>query len=294
MKLSSFRYIAPQCLKSMRNNGWMTAAAIVTITISLFLCGFFWLLLLNINANVTDVENDVRVLAYVDFDVVPAQRSEIEQALELISGVAEVSFIPKEQGIHTLQERYGDSDLVESLGGVNPLPDMYSLTALDPDQVSEIAKAASEIEGIYEVRYGEGTVEKLLTLTDALRKFGLVVMGMLALCAVVLIAMATRLTIQTRKKEIMVMKWVGATNAFIRWPFILEGMILGIVGALLALCLLLLLYSRAAIYVGLNLGFLSILPLEAIWMPATWFTLAAGFLLGLIGSLLPLARFLDV
>lgn len=294
MKLSSFRYIAPQCLKSMRNNGWMTAAAIVTITISLFLCAFFWLLLLNINANVTDVENDVRVLAYVDFDVVPAQRSEIEHALELISGVAEVSFIPKEQGIHTLQERYGDSDLVESLGGVNPLPDMYSLTALDPDQVSQIAKAVGEIEGIYEVRYGEGTVEKLLTLTDALRKFGLVVMGMLALCAVVLIAMATRLTIQTRKKEIMVMKWVGATNAFIRWPFILEGMLLGVVGALLALCLLLLLYSRAVIYVGLNLGFVNILPLEAIWMPATCFTLAAGFLLGLIGSLLPLARFLDV
>ena len=294
MKLSSFRYIAPQCLKSMRNNGWMTAAAIVTITISLFLCAFFWLLLLNINANVTDVENDVRVLAYVDFDVVPAQRSEIEHALELISGVAEVSFIPKEQGIHTLQERYGDSDLVESLGGVNPLPDMYSLTALDPDQVSQIAKAVGEIEGIYEVRYGEGTVEKLLTLTDALRKFGLVVMGMLALCAVVLIAMATRLTIQTRKKEIMVMKWVGATNAFIRWPFILEGMLLGVVGALLALCLLLLLYSRAVIYVGLNLGFVNILPLEAIWMPAACFTLAAGFLLGLIGSLLPLARFLDV
>ena len=81
MKLSSFRYIAPQCFKSMRNNGWMTAAAIVTITISLFLCTFFWIVLRNVNANVTDVENDVRVLAYIDFDVVPAERTEIEEQL---------------------------------------------------------------------------------------------------------------------------------------------------------------------------------------------------------------------
>ncbi|MBQ6808324.1 MAG: permease-like cell division protein FtsX [Firmicutes bacterium] len=294
MKLSSFRYIAPQCFKSMRNNGWMTAAAIITITISLFLCAFFWLLLLNINANVTDVEKDVRVLAYVDFDVVPAERKEIEQELKWIAGVADVSFVPKEQGIHTLEERYGDSDLVESLGGVNPLPDMFSITAIDTNQVSAIAEAVSQIEGIYEVQYGEGTVEKLLSLTDGLRKFGYVIMGLLALCAVVLIAMATRLTVQTRKKEIMVMKWVGATDAFIRWPFILEGMILGLVGAVLALGLLLFLYSRAALYVSINIGFLNILPLSAVWAPATGFTLAAGFLLGLIGSMFPLARFLDV
>lgn len=294
MKLSSFRYIAPQCFKSMRNNGWMTAAAIVTITISLFLCTFFWIVLRNVNANVTDVENDVRVLAYIDFDVVPAERTEIEEQLRWIAGVADVQFIPKEQGIQTLEERYHDTDLVASLGGVNPLPDMYSITAIDADQVSAIAAAASEIEGVYEVQYGEGTVEKLLTLTDAVRRFGYVVMGLLAVCAVVLIAMATRLTIQTRKKEIMVMKWVGATNAFIRWPFILEGMILGVVGALLALVLLLLLYSRVALYATVNLAFISILPMSAIWGPATGFTLAAGFLLGLIGSSLPLARFLDV
>jgi len=171
---------------------------------------------------------------------------------------------------------------------------MFSITAIDTNQVSAIAEAVSQIEGIYEVQYGEGTVEKLLSLTDGLRKFGYVIMGLLALCAVVLIAMATRLTVQTRKKEIMVMKWVGATDAFIRWPFILEGMILGLVGAVLALGLLLFLYSRAALYVSINIGFLNILPLSAVWAPATGFTLAAGFLLGLIGSMFPLARFLDV
>lgn len=294
MKLSSFRYLAPQCFKSMRNNGWMTVAAILTITISLFLCAFFWVLLVNVNANVSDVERDVRVLAYVDFDVVPAERTEIEKSLQWIAGVAEVKFVPKEEGIQTLESRYGDTDLVASLGGVNPLPDMYSITAIDADQVASIAQAAAEIEGIYEVRYGEGTVEKLLSLTDSLEKFGYVVMGLLALCAVVLIAMATRLTIQTRKKEIMVMRWVGATDAFIRWPFLLEGMILGLVGAALALGLLLLLYSRGALYATMNLGFLNILSLSEIWVPATGFVLPAGFLLGLIGSSLPLLRFRDV
>ena len=128
--------------------------------------------------------------------------------------MADIQFIPKEQGIQTLEERYNDTDLVDSLGGVNPLPDMYSITAIDANQVSTIAAEVAEIEGVYEVQYGEGTVEKLLTLTHAVRKFGYAVMGLLAVCAVVLIAMATRLTIQTRKKEIMVMNgWALPTRS---------------------------------------------------------------------------------
>lgn len=294
MKLSSFRYIGPQCWKSMRNNGWMTFAAVLTIAIALFLGAFFWMLLKNIDANAVAVEDNVRVVAYLDYDVTTGELPLIEKEIAWIDGVADVAFVSKEEGILDLQARYKADDLVESLGGVNPLPDLYSITAADPEHVQAIAQAVALIDGVTEVKYGAGTVEKLFALTNTLRQVGLAIMGLLAVAGVVLIAMSTRLTIQTRKKEIMIMKWVGATNAFIRWPFFLEGLVLGLVGAALALALGLTLYGSAAEYLAMSLPFAKVLTLAEIWRQATLFTLGSGLVLGAVGSSIPLTRFLDV
>jgi len=278
----------------MRNNGWMTFAAVLTITIALFLASLFWLLLKNIDANAVEVEDNVRVVAYLDYSVASGQRDEIRQQLEWIDGVAAVEFVSKEEGILDLQKRYHAEDLVETLGGVNPLPDLFSITARSTDDVAGIAAAAAEVKGVAEVKYGADTVEKLFALTDTLRKLGLAIMGLLAVAGVTLIAMATRLTIQTRKKEIMIMKWVGATNSFIRWPFFLEGLLLGLAGAAIALTLVLTLYSGAADYISASLPFVKVLTLAEIWRPAASFTLASGLTLGAVGSSIPLTRFLDV
>ncbi len=294
MKLSSFRYVGPQCFRSMLHNGWMTVAALLTITIALFLCAFFWALLVNVNANVVEVENDVRVLVYVEYSADEAAEQELEQQLKWLDGVSAVEFISREQGIRELQDRYGDTDLISSLGGVNPLPDMFSITALSNDAVSRIAEQAALLDNVYEVRYGEETVQTLFSLTSALRKIGWAVMLMMAVASVLLIAMATSLTIQTRKKEIMIMKWSGATNAFIRWPFVLEGMILGLLGAAIALVLMLLLYSRASAYLIVNVPVLTVVPIADLWLRAVIFTLGGGLVLGTLGSLIPITRFLNV
>ena len=294
MKFSSFRYIGPQCFKSMRYNGWMTLATLITITIAMFLFGFFCAILVNVQANLDSVEQDVRILVYVDYSATAQDQEALRKELGWINGVQSVEFVSKEDALRDMEERYGDEDLLESLGGVNPLPDMFSLTASEPSLVDSIAEAAGKMDNVFEVRYGEETVSQLFSFTSTLKKFGFIVMGLLAVCAVVLISLAIRLTIQNRKKEIMVMKWVGATESFIRWPFLLEGMILGFGGSLLALALLLALYDRAAVYVGMNVGFLEILPLSQVWLPATAVMLLSGLLLGIIGSMLPLARFMDV
>lgn len=295
MKLKSFRYVGPQAVKSMANNGWMTIAAVLTITISLFLCAVFWLLLLNLDANATKVEDDIRVMVYLEDDIRrPAQFEAVEQQLTALDGVAEIAFVSREDGLAVMEERFDYIDLEATLGGSNPLPNMYEITAAAPEHVSQIAAACAALEGVSEVVYGEGTVEKLLTLTATLRKAGFAVMGLLAVAAVVLIALAIRLTIMARKKEIMIMKWVGATNAFIRWPFFLEGLLLGMLGAVFAFALVLLSYTNAADYLQDTVSFLRVLPLSEVWMQTLGFTLAAGVVLGAVGSLLPLARFLDV
>lgn len=294
MKMYSFRYIFPQAFKSMKNNGWLTAAAIMTITISLFLCAFFWMIIVNLNVNATEIEDDVRVMAYIDFDVPSTDYDELEDALRNIDGVQDVDFVSKDEGLLTLEDRFNDTDLLETLAGDNPLPDMFSLTAVDKQYVEQIAEQVSEMDGIYHVRYGEGTVEKLFTMTDTIRKASIVVMALLGVAAVTLIAMAIRLTILGRKKEIMVMKWCGATDAFVRWPFFLEGMMLGIFGSIIALALALILYSQVFAYLTATISFATIVPLSQLWPGLTLFIIGSGVVLGAIGSLIPLARFLKV
>lgn len=294
MKMYSFRYIFPQAFKSMKNNGWLTAAAIMTITISLFLCAFFWMIIVNLNVNATEIEDDVRVMAYIDFDVPSTGYDELEEELRNIDGVQDVDFVSKDEGLLTLEDRFNDTDLLETLAGDNPLPDMFSLTAVDKQYVEQIAEQVSEMDGIYHVRYGEGTVEKLFTMTDTIRKASIVVMALLGVAAVTLIAMAIRLTILGRKKEIMVMKWCGATDAFVRWPFFLEGMMLGIFGSIIALALALILYSQVFAYLTATISFATIVPLSQLWPGLTLFIIGSGVVLGAIGSLIPLARFLKV
>ena len=278
----------------MRGNSWMTVAAILTITISLFLCTFFWLIIANLNANANKVEEDVRVMAYLDFDLTQRDYRNIETQIKFIEGVKNVEFISKDQGLESLEDRFNDSNLLATLGGNNPLPDSFSITAAGADDVKPIYDAVKGIDGVYEATYGAGTVERLFALTETLRMAGLAVMILLCVAAVVLIALSIRLTILARKKENMVMKWCGATDAFVRWPFFLEGMMLGFLGAVLALGLEMLLYSQAAAYISATVSFVQILPLAQVWGSATVFTLSAGLLLGAIGSVIPLARFLKV
>ncbi|MDO4581636.1 MAG: permease-like cell division protein FtsX [Bacillota bacterium] len=294
MKASSFRYVFPQATKSMLQNGWMTFAAIMTITISLFLCAFFWLLLVNLNANAERIESDVRVVAYLAQEVTEAELPEIEKQIKWIDGVAELEFTDKLEGLSELEERFGGVDLQATLGGANPLPFRYSITAESTEQVAAIAEELQTIAGVDTVRYGQDTVEKLFALTATLRQVGLAIMALLGVAAVVLIAMAIRMTIMARRKEIMVMKWVGATNGFIRWPFFIEGLILGVAGAVVALTLVLITYNSAASYIHSAVSFVTILSLSEIWLTATAFTLGAGLILGALGAVIPLTRFMDV
>ncbi|MBR2783249.1 MAG: permease-like cell division protein FtsX [Firmicutes bacterium] len=295
MKLRSFRYVGPQAIKSMGQNGWLTVAALLTITISLFLCAMFWLILVNLDANVALVEDDLSVMVYLeDSDHAQRDHALVEQQLKGIEGVDEVVLVTKDEGLASLSDRFGGVNLEETLGGDNPLPDMYRVTALDPEDITRIAAGAESISGVSNVRYGAGTVEKLMALTDTMRKVGLAVMSMLAAAALVLIALSIRLAIIARRREIRVMKWVGATNAIIRWPFFLEGLLLGLIGAVLAMGCCLLLYDKAADYMRHTIYFLQVLPLEDVWLQTGGFVLAAGVILGALGALLPLSRFLDV
>jgi len=294
MRAGSLRYIFPQACKSLKINGWMTFAAIVTITISLFLCTFFWLLVVNIDANATQMESDVRIMAYIKNGVADTEYASIKESIASLSGVDTIEFISKEEGIKSLSSRFDGVDLSQTLEGSNPLPDSYSIKAKTPADVEPLAKAIGAMKQIEKVRYGEGYVENLFAFTDTIRKAGIAIMVLLGLAAILLVAMNTRLTVYARRREVMVMKWVGATDAFIRWPFFLEGLLIGFIGAVISAVLVLVVYYNAHSYIASAISFMQIVDIAKLWPGVFGFSILAGILMGSIGSIISLTKFLDV
>jgi len=296
MKAASLRYIIPEALSSIWRNGWMTLAAIITITISLFLWAFFWLLIVNIDANASQIESDIEIVAYIDEAVPPEEYSRIESRLLDLPNLVSFEFRSKEEGLDLIiqQSFSDDGEIADILAGENPLPDCYIIKALNAEAVPKLADAVGQMSQIEVVRYGQGTVENLFLLTNTLRTIGLIVMVLLGLAAVLLVAMTTRLAVYARGREIMIMKWVGASNWFIRWPFLLEGFFLGLIGAAIAASLVLALYTQAADYIKNALSFMLVLNTSQVSFSVMVYTLVAGVSLGAFGSAISLAKFLDV
>jgi cell division transport system permease protein len=288
-------YAFRDAFRSMKRNKVMTFASVATVAISLLILGCAWLLVLNSQHLANVMESELEINAYIKKDLTREDALNLRRKFEAIGGVAQVTFVSKEEGLKGLQERFGeDASIVDALGGNNPLPDMYRLKAKIAEDVPRIA---GEVEGIPEVenvRYGQGVVEKLLALTNWMRTVGVIAVVAIGLAAIFLIATSIRITVFSRRREIGIMKLVGATNWYIRWPFFLEGMIVGLVGAVLAIFSLHLFYAKLVQNVVLTLNFLPILRDTSIIFNVYKSLLLIGAFLGAAGSAISLRRFLKV
>lgn len=295
MKLSTFKYSFREAFKSIFRNGWMSVASIATVTVSLIILGAFVLVVANTNYIAAQMESDVEIAAYLETDTSREDTREIRQTVEEMPGVAEVKFIPKEEGLEQLNQQFGqDHDLVDAMGGENPLPDYLLVKAEDPDRVSALATQIEALDYVESVDYGQGVVEKLFSLTNWIRVGGLVTIGLLAAATIFLIAITIRLTIFSRRKEIEIMQSVGASKWFINAPFILEGMFLGLTGSLLASLALYFSYNMLVERIHAALSFLPVVTDLNLLVNILLVVLFAGPLVGAIGSMLSLRRFMEV
>lgn len=295
VKFSSFEYAFRDALRYLWRNRFMSFASMATVAISLLILGSAWLLVLNTHYLATVIESELEINVYL-LDNVPREKAlQMKEQFEGLFGVAEVVFVSKEEGLKSLQERFGtETNLLEALGGNNPLPDVYRLKATEADLVPQIAVDAGKIEGVEKVRYGQGMVERLLVLTQWLRRAGLVIIFAVGLAAVFLIATTIRLTVFARRSEIGIMKLVGATNWYIRWPFFLEGMMIGLMGALIAVGALHLFYTELAKNIAYTVNFLPVMTDKPVLYSIYKNLLLMGTLLGALGSAISLHRFLKI
>lgn len=295
MRLSSLEYVFRDAFRSMKRNKVMTLASVATVAISLLILGCAWLLVLNSEHLANVMESELEINAYVKQEVTREDALNLRRKFEAIGGVAQVTFVSKEEGLKGLQERFGeDTSILDALGGNNPLPDMYRLKAKIAEDVPRIAGEVEDIPEVENVRYGQGLVEKLLALTNWMRTVGVVVVAAIGLAAIFLIATSIRITVFARRREIGIMKLVGATDWYIRWPFFLEGMMVGLAGAVLAVLSLHFFYAQLVQNVVLTLNFLPILRDTNIILNVYKWLLLIGAFLGAIGSAISLRRFLKV
>ncbi|RUS43072.1 permease-like cell division protein FtsX [Cohnella sp. AR92] len=298
------RHLREGC-KNVLRNGWMSFASVGSIVVSLFILGVFMLLALNVNKLADQIENQVEIRVYVQTGTEQAKVEEINRTIGRLPEVKKVTFVSKEEGLKRLSESLDDNAktaLQGYEGENNPLPDGFDVEVFDPQKIAFVAKQIEAInttdadKPIMGVKYGQGTVEKLFRITNAVRNIGLVIVAGLAVMAMFLISTTIKMTILARRREIGIMKLVGATNNFIRWPFFVEGILIGFGGAAITSAALLFGYSRLIDTAQYDLGLMLIklATLQDVGWIITGTMLILGTLLGIWGSVVSVRKYLKV
>jgi cell division transport system permease protein len=275
----------------------MSAASVTTITVSLTLLALFLLVVLNLQYLTVVVESQVELVAFLQDSFV---RDEWQQLLidkiRAVPGVTQVQFVSREEALEDLKEQFGErSDLLATMDGdANPLRDSLRIRAESPTQIPMIAEEVLRLDSVSEVKFGTDVVDRIIQISEMLRRGGLVLIGVMVVTTILLVANTTRLTVFARRQEIQIMKLVGATNAIIRWPFLLEGVFLGALGALLAASITWYAYTLASAEISYALSFFPLLPYQPMLTNMTKLLLGTGVLLGGLGSTLSVRRYLSV
>lgn len=295
MKLRTFGLFLRQAALSLWRNAWMSLAAAISVAVTLFILGTFVLLILNINFIANTLQSSVEIAAFLEVDAPRSEARALQERLKNFPGIADVVLVTKEEGLKTLAQQFGsEEELLKATGGVNPLPDYLRIKVQDPAQIGEIAQAVQSMPGVEEVNYGQAVVERLLAVVRWVRYLGAGIVVLLGAGSLLLLMITIRLAVYARRREINIMKYVGATDWFIRWPFLLEGFFLGLLGGALAAAAVAAGYSSLVNKISLSLVFVPLLRDGYIlWYSGLGLT-AGGAAIGAAGSLLAVHRFLKV
>ncbi|MEG0217540.1 MAG: permease-like cell division protein FtsX [Raoultibacter sp.] len=304
--MSSFFYFLKESLTGFTRNLSTTLGSIVTIFLSLLIIGVFLVGGGVIENVVSSVEDKVSITAFVADDATDAQVSKVENYIKGLDGVASVGFTTKDQALDKFKNSMtSNPDIVDQLDGQNPLPASIDVELDDPQKVEAVAKSIednNDFKAIAEnpskpadsLKYGQQTVDKLFSLTNYVRYVGIALIALLIFIAFVFINNTIRLAILARRKEIAIMRLVGASNGFIRGPFLMEGSLHAVIGALLAIGSLELMRNFALPQVSNALQWLPIDLGIQTFVLIYGALFVAGLVIGLLGSLLAMRRYLKV
>ena len=298
------KYFFSETFTSFRRNFLMGFTAITTVAITLFIVGFFAILVFDIQGIINSIKGQVELAIYLQDNISPQLEDYIETEINSWEETSEVKYISKEQALERFREQNEGSDILKEIQG-NPLPASFEITLNDPEKVELVAlrfldKDGNYIEGIDDVVYGQAYVRRLFSITAIIGTIAFIIIIVLLLATIVLIFNTIRLSIYARRKEIEVMKLVGASNWFVRIPFLFEGFFEGFMGSAVSVALLyllgnfLLIKGERVIVDTMRIKELAILGSGHIIIYVYAVLILLGGLLGVISSSIALRRYVRI
>lgn len=303
--MSSLFYFFKESLNGFARNLSTTLGSIITIFLSLLIIGLFSVAGVVVNNVVASVENQVSITAYVSDDAEEADIQAVMNTIENMDGVATVSFTTKDEALESFRNSTSNPEIVDQLDGQNPLPASIDVDLDDAQEVTGIADQILADDGFVAIcdnpddpsdslQYGQKTVDKLFSLTNAIRIVGIALIALLVLIAFIFINNTIRLAILARRKEIAIMRLVGASNGFIRGPFLAEGALHAIIGTALAIAVLEVARNVLLPRISSTLPWLPLSVDSGTFLAMYVLLLVAGLLIGLFGSMFAMRRYLKV
>ena len=298
MKANTLKRHFRESFKSLGRNGWMTFASISAVTVTLLIVGVFTTIMMNLNNVAQDLENDVEIKVLIDIIQDEKEMEEIEgkliASIENMSDVESVKYSTKEQELQNMIEDYGEEFSLYEQN--NPLHNVLYVKAANPQETANVAKAIEKLDYTYDVKYGEDKVEKLFNVLNTARNIGLVLILGLLFTAMFLISNTIRITIIARKDEIEIMKLVGAKNSFVRIPFVLEGMWIGILGSIIPMIVVSVIYVNMynSISPRIQGELIELLPATPLLYQVNGLLLLIGLVIGIWGSFMSVRKFLKI
>lgn len=295
MKLNTAFYYIREGLTNVKRNRAMTVASITSVTAALLILGLFLIIILNVDSMANQVESQLELKAFINDSYDMSKVTKVGDEIKEINGVKSITFESKKDALKNFKKQLGDkSYLVNGLENDNPMPQSFIVKVTDANMMKQVSEEIKKIDGVTQVSYGQDVVDKLLGIIKIIRIVGLCVILILFIISVVIISNTIKLGVFARRREINIMKYIGATDWFIRWPFLVEGIVLGLVGSILAIVILGLIYGYAADLVNNKLIIFTLLPVGNVLRQSLMYFLAMGSLIGALGSGISIKRFLNV
>lgn len=273
-----------------RRSGIMSFVAVGTVIVSLTIFGVFLMGVVNIGSIMGSISSNIQVSAYVNRPLERYEAENISRKISNLRGVSKVKYTSRDAAWKTFKDEYASKLNLETVVPDNPLPDTFVVEVEIPELVPSVARQISNVPAISEVRYSGKLLEQVESLASAVRIGGLILVCMLSVATLLIVINTIRLTVIAREKDISVMKLVGATNSFIKWPFIIEGIIIGIIGSVFSFAILKASYDIVILQISQALPFLPLISDQQHLFVIYLIVGCVGILLGMLGGYISVSK----
>ena len=298
MRFNVFSYLIKEGFKSTFKQKKMTSASIIIMCATMFIFGLFFVIGENVNSVITQLESQQGIQIFIDEDATNEEIESLGNQIRNINGVNRVTFVSKEDALNSMKTTLGDESLFEGWDEENPFPASYFVTLTDLSLNEQVQSEVLALDNVDEIASENTTINRLRGLANGIQITTIVILALLIIISIFIIAYTIKLTVHARRREISIMKYVGATNSFIRGPFIVEGVIIGVISAIITLVILGLAYNGVMGSIGESvliqeMGFGLLSFSEMFYLVLTVY-LVLGVGIGVLGSVISMRKYLKV